>query len=165
MTTTDALRPSEAFLESFRRHGAGIAVVTLRKKDGSPTGFIATSLASLSANPPIATFNIAQTASSWSSVSMDTPLLIHLLSVENVDLAKKMAGESHQRFDGDHWEEGPDGLPLLTGVHAWMTATVVSITEVEFSAMVAARITGGALGEPSTPLVYSGRDYRSVATL
>lgn len=165
MTTTDALRPSEAFLESFRRHGAGIAVVTLRKKDGSPTGFIATSLASLSANPPVATFNMAQTASSWTSVSVDTPILIHLLSVDNVDLAKKIAGESDQRFDGDHWHEGPDGLPLLKGVHAWMSATVVAITEVEFSAMVAARITGGALGELSSPLVYSERDYRAVTSL
>ena len=165
MNSTDELRPSEAFLESFRRHGAGIAVITLLKKDGSPTGFIATSLASLSANPPLATFNIAQTASSWSSVSIDTPVLIHLLSTDNVALAKKMAGESDQRFEGDHWEEGPGGVPLLTGVHAWMSATIVAITEVEFSAMVAARITGGSLGAKSTPLVYSGRDYRSVTAL
>jgi len=165
MNSTDELRPSEAFLESFRRHGAGIAVITLLKKDGSPTGFIATSLASLSANPPLATFNIAQTASSWSSVSIDTPVLIHLLSTDNVALAKKMAGESDQRFEGDHWEEGPGGLPLLTGVHAWMSATIVAITEVEFSAMVAARITGGSLGAESTPLAYSGRDYRSVTAL
>ncbi len=165
MTSADELRPSEAFLESFRRHGAGIAVITLLKKDGSPTGFIATSLASLSANPPVATFNMAQTASSWSSVSIDTPVLIHLLSIDNVELAKKMAGESDQRFDGDHWEEGPGGLPLLTGVHAWMSATIVAVTEVEFSAMVAARITGGSLGAESIPLVYSGRDYRSVASL
>jgi len=165
MNSTDELRPSEAFLESFRRHGAGIAVITLLKKDGSPTGFIATSLASLSANPPLATFNIAQTASSWASVSIDTPVLIHLLSTDNVALAKKMAGESDQRFEGDHWEEGPGGLPLLTGVHAWMSATIVAITEVEFSAMVAARITGGSLGAESTPLVYSGRDYCSVTAL
>jgi ABC-type methionine transport system permease subunit len=46
-----------------------------------------------------------------------------------------------------------------------MSATVVAITEVEFSAMVAARITGGALGELSTPLVYSERDYRAVTSL
>jgi len=76
-----------------------------------------------------------------------------------------MAGESNQRFDGDHWATGPGGLPLLTGVHAWMSATVVAITEVEFSAMVAARITGGALGDPAQPLVYSERDYRTVASL
>jgi len=76
-----------------------------------------------------------------------------------------MAGESDQRFDGDHWGEGPGGLPLLTGVHAWMSATVVAITEVEFSAMVAARVTGGALGAPAQPLVYSERDYQTVAPI
>jgi flavin reductase (DIM6/NTAB) family NADH-FMN oxidoreductase RutF len=113
----------------------------------------------------VATFNMTQTASSWSSVALDTPVLIHLLSTDNLELAKKMAGESDQRFDGNHWEEGPGGLPLLTDVHAWMSATVVAITEVEFSAMVAARVTGGALGDSAQPLVYSEREYRAVAPI
>jgi len=162
MTTPDALSPSQAFLEAFRRHGAGIAVVTLLKKDGSPTGFIASSLASLSANPPIASFNMAQTASSWSSLTVDTPVIIHMLSTTNLDLAHKMAGESDQRFTGDHWEEGPGGLPILKNVHAWLSATIVAVTEVEFSAMVAARVTGGSMGAPATPLAYSEKDYRAV---
>lgn len=165
MTTTDNLSPSQVFLEAFRRHGAGIAVVTLRKKDGSPTGFIASSLASLSANPPVASFNMAQTASSWTSVAVDSPVLIHMLSTENLEVAQKMAGESDQRFDGDHWEDGPGGLPLLKNVHAWVSATVVAITEVEFSAMVAARITGGGFGSPATPLVYAHKTYQGVSSL
>jgi flavin reductase (DIM6/NTAB) family NADH-FMN oxidoreductase RutF len=165
MTTTDNLSPSQVFLEAFRRHGAGIAVVTLLKKDGSPTGFIASSLASLSANPPVASFNMAQTASSWTSLAVDTPLLIHMLATENLELAHKMAGESDQRFEGDHWEGGPGGLPLLKSVHAWVSATVVAITEVEFSAMVAARITGGGFGTPATPLVYAQKAYQGVASL
>jgi len=165
MTTPESPSPSQVFLEAFRRHGSGIAVITLRKKDASPTGFIATSLASLSANPPLATFNMTQTASSWSSVKVETPLIIHMLHTENVAVAQKMAGESDQRFDGDHWEEGPLGLPLLRGVHAWLSAEVVAITEVEFSAMVAVRITGGGYGDSATPLVYAHRDYRGVTGL
>ena len=62
-------------------------------------------------------------------------------------------------------EEGPGGFPLLTDVPGWMSSTVVAITEVEFSAMVAARVTGGVLGNPAQPLVYSERDYRTVASI
>lgn len=165
MTTSEELSPSAAFLEAFRRHGAGVAVVTLLKKDGSPTGFIATSLASLSAAPPLASFNMTQTASSWRSISVGTPLLIHMLGTNNVEVAKIMAGESHERFVGDHWAPGPEGLPLLKNAHAWLKATVVAVTEVEFSAMVAVRISGGAIGDDQTALVYQGRDYRAVAPL
>lgn len=165
MNTPSELSPSQIFLEAFRRYGAGISVITLTKKDGSPTGFTATSLASLSASPPLATFNMSQTASSWSSMSVGTPLLIHMLSVDNQSLAEKMAGEANERFSGDHWSAGPGGLPLLTGVHAWLHAEVVEKMSVEFSATVAVRILGGGLGAPADALVYQGQAYRRSADL
>jgi flavin reductase (DIM6/NTAB) family NADH-FMN oxidoreductase RutF len=160
MNTVSELSPSQIFLEAFRRHGAGISVVTLLKKDGLPTGFTATSLASLSASPPMATFNMSQTASSWSSIQEGTTLLIHMLSVDNVDIAKKMAGEASERFVGDHWSEGPDGLPLISGAHAWIHARVVATMEVDFSATVAVRILAGGLGPAADALVYQGQEYR-----
>jgi flavin reductase (DIM6/NTAB) family NADH-FMN oxidoreductase RutF len=165
MNTMSDLSPSQIFLEAFRRHGAGISVITLLKKDGSPTGFTATSLASLSASPPMATFNMSQTASSWTSIAPDTTLLIHMLSVENQDLAEKMAGEASERFVGDHWSPGPDGLPLLKGTHAWLHARVVQVMEVDFSATVAVRILAGGLGSPADALVYQGKGYRRSADI
>lgn len=165
MNSTDELSPSQVFLEAFRRHGAGIAVVTLLKSDGQPTGFTATSLASLSASPPLATFNMSQTASSWSSMKLEREVLIHMLSAESTELAQKMAGEASQRFDGDHWTEGPNGLPLLKGVTAWLHARVVATMEVEFAATVAVRIIGGGLGDVADALVYQGRDYKRAVNL
>jgi flavin reductase (DIM6/NTAB) family NADH-FMN oxidoreductase RutF len=165
MTTASDLSPSQIFLEAFRRHGAGISVVTLLKSDGSPTGFTATSLASLSASPPLATFNMSQTASSWTSMKKGASVLIHMLGADNLDLATTMAGEASERFAGDHWEPGPDGLPLLKGVSAWLQATVVEVMEVEFAAAVAVRITAGGLGSEQAALVYQGRSYQRAVAL
>lgn len=159
------LSPSQIFLEAFRRHGAGISVITLLKPDGSPTGFTATSLASLSASPPLATFNMSQTASSWSSMKKDRTLLIHMLGADNLDLANIMAGEASERFVGDHWSPGPEGLPLVKGVSAWLHARIVDVLEVEFAATVAVRILGGGVGDPQEALVYQGRDYRRAVDL
>jgi len=165
MNTMSELSPSQIFLEAFRRHGAGIAVITLLKPDGTPTGFTATSVASLSAAPPLATFNMSQTASSWSSMKKDATLLIHMLGPENLDLATIMAGEASERFAGEHWSPGPDGLPLLKGVSAWLHARIVDVMEVEFAAAVAVRILGGGVGDESDALVYQGREYRRTAAL
>jgi arabinosyltransferase B len=46
-----------------------MAVVTALSADGRPVGFTATSLASLAAVPPLATFNMARSASSWPAIS------------------------------------------------------------------------------------------------
>jgi flavin reductase (DIM6/NTAB) family NADH-FMN oxidoreductase RutF len=165
MSDYSELSPSQIFLEAFRRHGAGISVVTALKKDGSPTGFTATSLASLSASPPLATFNMSQTASSWSSMKVDQAVIIHMLGTDNLDLAHTMAGEASDRFTGDHWSPGPDGLPVLKGVSAWLHAKIVDTMEVEFSATVAVRILGGNVGPAGEALVYQGKDYRRAASL
>jgi flavin reductase (DIM6/NTAB) family NADH-FMN oxidoreductase RutF len=159
------LSPSQIFLEAFRRHGAGISVITLLKPDGTPTGFTATSLASLSAAPPLATFNMSQTASSWSSMKKDHTLLIHMLGADNLDVATIMAGEASERFAGDHWSPGPEGLPLIKGVSAWLHARIVDVLEVEFAATVAVRILGGNVGDPQEALVYQGRDYKRAVDL
>jgi len=108
---------------------------------------------------------MSQTASSWGAMKVDREILIHMLGSDSVSLAQKMAGEAVQRFDGDHWSPGPEGLPLLTGASAWMHARVVATMEVEFAASVAVRIIGGGLGSASDALVYQGRDYKRVTDL
>ncbi|MEJ6507245.1 MAG: flavin reductase family protein [Microbacteriaceae bacterium] len=165
MTDTDALSPTQAFLEAFRRYGAGISVVTALKSDGSPTGFTATSLASLSASPPLATFNMSQMASSFPAIKKDSTLLIHMLGTDSLELARTLAGDADQRFVGDHWSSGPDGLPLLHGVSAWLHVRVVEIMKVEFAATIAVQILGGAVGADDDALVYQHQGYKKAAAL
>lgn len=162
---TSELSPSQIFLEAFRRHGAGISVVTALKSNGSPTGFTATSLASLSAAPPLATFNMSQTASSWSSMKKENTVLIHMLGAHNLSLAETLSGDAGTRFTGDHWEAGPEGLPLLKGVSAWLHCRIVDILEVEFAATVAVRVLSGGLGPDQPALVYQNRTYQQTTAL
>jgi flavin reductase (DIM6/NTAB) family NADH-FMN oxidoreductase RutF len=149
----------EVFKDAFRRHAAGVAIVTARDGEGTPVGFTATSLASLAAVPPLATFNMARTASSWPAVSETDQVIVHLLGLRNRDLARRMAGPAAERFAGDHWTAGPNGVPLLTGVTAWMTGTVVERLPVHGNAVVVVRIGTGGVGEDDDALLYHDRRY------
>ena len=61
---TDGTLDRESFGALFRRHPAGVAVITLT--DGPrPVGFTATSVISVSAQPPVLAFSINDTSSSW----------------------------------------------------------------------------------------------------
>ena len=155
----------DVFLESFRRHGAGVAIVTARKSSGEPTGFTATSLASLSSLPPRATFNMSQMASSYPAIRSSDYVLIHFLSAHNRDLAQQFSGEASERFRGIDVQEGPMGLPLLPGAQAYLVGKIVARHETGDAATIAVEITGGGLGEPGDSLVYQEKGYRVAASL
>ena len=149
----------EAFRAAFRRHAAGVAIVTTRGQGGSPVGFTATSLASLAAAPPLATFNMARTASSWPAIASAEAVIVHLLGRRDLDAARRMAGPADRRFTGRHWTEGPRGLPLLRGATAWFSGRIVERVPVAGSAVVVVRIDGGGVGAEDDALLYHDRTY------
>lgn len=149
----------EAFKQAFRRHAAGVAIVTARTPEGEPVGFTATSLASLAAVPPLATFNMARVSTAWPAVENTDFVIIHTLGPRNRALAERMAGDHALRFDGDHWFPGPHGLPVLKDVTAWMLGRIVERLPVLGNAVIVVQIEDGALGEPDEALLYHERTY------
>lgn len=147
------------FKEAFRRHAAGVAVVTARTPDGVPVGFTATSLASLAASPPLATFNMARTASAWPAINETDYVAIHILGRRNRGLAAKMAGDQLLRFDGNHWHLGEHGLPVLDDVNAVMIARIVQRIPHQQNAVIVVQIENGGIGELDEPLLYHQRRY------
>lgn len=148
-----------AFKLAFRRHAAGVAVVTGRTPAGVPVGFTATSLASLAAVPPLATFNMARISTAWPAVDGTDHVLVHLLGSRNRALADRLSGPHEERFAGDHWHPGPLGLPLLDDVPAWMLGRIVERVPVADNAVVVVRIEDGGLGEEDQALLYHERSY------
>jgi flavin reductase (DIM6/NTAB) family NADH-FMN oxidoreductase RutF len=153
---TSALK---AFKYAFRRHAAGVAVITTIDSDGKPHGFTATSLASLAAEPPLVTFNMAQISTSWPSMSVGSYVAVHMMGARSRPLAEKMAGDHDLRFTGDHWHVGPHGLPILDGVPAWMLAKIVEIHLVHANAVIVAQVESGELGDEDDALLYNQRRY------
>lgn len=148
-----------AFKHAFRRHAAGVAIITATNPDGSPVGFTATSLASLSAVPPLATFNIARSASSWPAIAETEFVAIHMLGVRNRAIAQKLAGDNAVRFDGDHWYRGPHDLPIIKDVTSWMVGRIVERFPVHNNALVVVQIERGGAGEDDAALLYHERTY------
>ncbi|MCJ1711348.1 flavin reductase family protein [Clavibacter michiganensis subsp. phaseoli] len=158
--TTLAEAPGQAaFRAAFRRHAAGVAVVTTRDAQGSPVGFTATSLASVSADPPLASFSLARTASSAAALATADHVAIHVLGARDRHLAERLSGPASERFAGDHWSPGPHGLPVLAGGTALLVARIVERVPVHDAIVVVVRIEDGGAGVDDDPLVYHARRY------
>jgi len=149
----------DAFKSAFRRHAAGVAIVTALMPDGRPAGFTATSLASLAAVPPLATFNMAQISSSWPAMTVGNRVAIHMLGPRSRHQAERMAAANEVRFAGDHWKSGPHGVPILDDVTAWMLGRIIEVHPVHNNAVVVVEIENGALGAEDDALLYHERRY------
>lgn len=152
---------TEALRAVFRRHASGVSVITLNDSSGAPVGFTATSMTSLGANPPLASFNVASGASSWSAINTAQYVAIHTLGLENIELAKKMAAAHELRFLDDDWARGPFELPIFSDVSAVLIAKVREIHAVESNAVVIVEIQEGLIGHETDALIYHQRAYKA----
>ncbi|KNH20913.1 flavin oxidoreductase [Arthrobacter sp. ZBG10] len=151
------------FKQMFRRHAAGVAIITVNYQD-RPYGFTATSVASLSAQPPRFTFNMARSSSSWPAVANTTHVGVHMLGLENQDLADRFA-RTRNRFEGDHWEVGPHGVPVLKDVAGWLIGEVQMRLSFENNAVVVVQVVDGQVGGDGLPLLYHDGAYSQPAPL
>jgi flavin reductase (DIM6/NTAB) family NADH-FMN oxidoreductase RutF len=138
----------------FRRHAAGVAVITAQG-GGKPVGFTATSLTSVSAEPPLVSFGVGVGASSWPVISEAGHVGVHILGEHQEALAGVFAKSGADRFGAPTgWREGPEGVPLLDGVLAWLVCRVVARVPAGDHRVVIAEVV---LGDPSgagRPLLY-----------
>lgn len=95
---------SEAFRNAFRHHPAGVTVITADPGDG-PVGLTASSVISISADPPLLAFSVSDQSSSAEALRRATTVVVHFLCADNLDLALLCASNPAARFsNSDLWE-------------------------------------------------------------
>ncbi|WP_030321840.1 flavin reductase family protein [Streptomyces sp. NRRL B-3229] len=138
----------------FRRHAAGVAVITARGDEG-PVGFTATSLASVSAEPPMLSFGIGTGASSWPAISRAEHVGVHILGEHQKELAATFARSGADRFGAPTaWHEGPEGVPVLDDVLAWTVCRVHTRVPAGDHRIVLAEVRIGDPAGVGRPLLY-----------
>ncbi|MGC5363576.1 flavin reductase family protein [Streptomyces sp. DT24] len=137
----------------FRQHAAGVAVITAA--GDHPVGFTATSLNSVAADPPLISFGVGVSSSSWPVLAEAEHVGVHILGEHQRELATTFARSGADRFGpSTDWHEGPHGVPVLAGVPAWLVCQVVARVPAGDHRIVIAR---AVIGDPSgggRPLLY-----------
>ncbi|MER5553689.1 flavin reductase family protein [Streptomyces sp. NPDC002793] len=137
----------------FRQHAAGVAVITAA--GAAPVGFTATSLNSVAAEPPLISFGVGTSSSSWPVVSEAEHVGVHILGEGQRELAARFARSGADRFGpSTDWRAGPEGVPLLGGVVAWLVCRVVARVPAGDHRIVIAEVVAGDPSGGGRPLVY-----------
>ena len=152
-----------AFKQVFRHHPAGVVVIT-STVEGAPVGFTATSLISVSADPPLLAFSVDSASSAWQQLSLASTLVVNFLSADQADVSARFATSGIDRFATTDWWSLPTGEPVLTGAPAWVRGEMVQRTPVGRSVLVTVLALESDATEDRTggPLVYHDRRYHGI---
>lgn len=154
------LTPDE-FKLAFRNHPAGVAIVTADAGNG-PAGLTATSVFSVSAEPPVFVFSLSTMSSATSTIAAADTIVVHLLGSTTIEIAKLFATSGVDRFaDGTIWDRLPTGEPYLTGESVWIRARIIDRIAVGGSTIVVAHALESHVdaNAETTPLVYYNRTW------
>lgn len=134
MTDPRALR------DAFGAFLTGVTVVTTRGPDGAPRGFTANSFSSVSLDPPLLLISIAKTSSNFETFSKATGFGVNILSEGQKQISNDFARPVQDRFAGLSWDWGPHGAPVLAGVSAWFDCAMDRVIEAGDHAILLGRV-------------------------
>jgi flavin reductase (DIM6/NTAB) family NADH-FMN oxidoreductase RutF len=159
---------AKQFRRVFRHHAAGVAVVTTDAGRGA-AGVTVTSLASLSAEPPLLSFSISLTASTWPHLRDARTAVVHLLGAGHAELARTFATSGIDRFAAPtRWHRLPTGEPVLDAAAAWLRVSIEYRHPAGGSRLVigrveeAGRVEEVSLAEAGGPLLYHDGAYHAL---
>lgn len=150
------------FKLAFRNHPAGVAVITADAGDG-PVGLTATSVFSVSAEPPLLVFSLSGLSSSTPTINRADTVVVHLLGSDQLKIAQLCATSGIDRFaDTTLWGRLETGEPYFPSAHAWIRGRVINRMSAGSSTVVAVHALDAKIAEDaaaSAPLVYHNRSW------
>ncbi|MEM9809927.1 MAG: flavin reductase family protein [Pseudomonadota bacterium] len=150
--------PHRPLKNAFARYSTGVTVVSCLTPEGSPVGITVNSFSSVSLDPPLVLWCLAEESSVAKVFLAADHYAVSVLSADQEAFSNRFATPGHHGINDDEAEVFRTGAPLLKGRIAG------------FDCQLANRFTVGdhtiLIGEvvhfdsqSGKPLIYSGRQY------
>jgi 3-hydroxy-9,10-secoandrosta-1,3,5(10)-triene-9,17-dione monooxygenase reductase component len=117
MSPNAALDPVE-FRKALGSFATGVTIITTRAADGSPVGLTVNSFNSVSLNPPLVLWSLANTSLNLETFRKATHWAVHVLATDQEALSGRFARRGEDKFAGLAIDTGVEGTPLLQGCTA-----------------------------------------------
>ena len=155
MTDPKALR------NAFGAFATGVTVVTTRQPDGTPRGFTANSFTSVSLDPPLLLVCLAKTAHSADTFANAPHFAVNILAEDQKAVSGLFASRAPDKFAQCAWTPGPADMPLIEGSLAQFTCANHQLVDAGDHLVLIGRVDHFATAE-GQPLGYFRGNYFSI---
>ncbi|MGL5839397.1 MAG: flavin reductase family protein [Sphingorhabdus sp.] len=148
------------FRKAMRRLAASVSIVVAKGDDG-PVGMAATSITSLTIDPPAILVCVNRTTSLHALLEPGAPLSVNLLSSHQKEVSMAFGGglPRAERFTYGAWVTGTDGLPQLQDAQANLNCIIDAMLAYGTHSIVIARVVRVDVNDRIAPLIYHDGAY------
>ena len=149
------------FRQLLGRFATGVSIVTARGADGRPVGMTASSLASVSLEPPLLLVAVDKANDMHDVLRAAPHFAVNILASDQESLSRRFAEVDPNRFAGVGYREGRNGAPLLANALAHIECAMHAAVPGGDHTVFLGLVTGGDVTE-KRPLVYYRSGYGSM---
>lgn len=136
----------------------GITVVTTREQDGTLRGFTANSFSSVSLDPPLLLVCLAKAAGSCAAFATAQGFAVNILAETQKALSGNFASKKPDKFSGLAYSTSASGNPILPDSVAWFDCQQHSVVDAGDHVILIGQVTSYAHSDAS-PLGYARGGY------
>jgi flavin reductase (DIM6/NTAB) family NADH-FMN oxidoreductase RutF len=146
---------------AFGTFVTGVTVVTTRDADGAPRGMTANSFTSVSLDPPLLLVCVGRQASSFAAFSGCMSFAVNILHEQQTSLSAVFASKKTDKFEGVSFDTVNTGAPILANCLSWFDCTTHQRIEAGDHIILIGRIQ--AFGtSPAAPLGFCRGRYAEI---
>lgn len=150
-----------ALRNAFGAFATGVTVITTRQADGTPRGFTANSFTSVSLDPPLLLVCLAKSAHSADIFAHAPHFAVNILAEDQKALSGLFASRAPDKFQQCDWAHGHADVPVLAGTLAQFTCARHRLVDAGDHLVLIGRVEDFATRE-AQPLGYFRGTYFSV---
>jgi flavin reductase (DIM6/NTAB) family NADH-FMN oxidoreductase RutF len=151
------------YRQTCARFATGITVVTVIDEHGHPHGMTVNSFSSVSLDPPLVLVSIDLRNAILGHFLSSRFFAINILAEHQEHLSRRFSSASENRFSHVDWHAGASGVPLLEGVLAHLECSVSQTFEAGDHTVLVGEVRYAGYKD-GRPLVYFGSSYQNLGT-
>jgi flavin reductase (DIM6/NTAB) family NADH-FMN oxidoreductase RutF len=149
------------YRKALGQFATGVTVITTRAIDGGSVGLTANSFSSVSLDPPLVLWSLSRQSSSLADFIGASHFAIHVLAADQHYLSRRFSTSHPDRFSGVDYAQGTAGIPLLNGAIARFVCRNVRQYDAGDHVILIGEVEKYDLLE-GNPLVFHSGEYRVV---
>lgn len=153
---------ARTFRDALGCFATGVTVVTAICPDGTPIGLTANSFTSVSLDPPLLLVCIANNAGSAPYLRDAERFAVNVLQIGQQPTSNRFAGKGEDRFGLTPWEVGEYGTPVLTGSLSSFECARDAVHEAGDHFLLVGRVLKAIFEPRRDPLLYFRGKYRKL---
>jgi flavin reductase (DIM6/NTAB) family NADH-FMN oxidoreductase RutF len=153
---------SRTFRDALGRFATGVCIVTTCDANGRPYGVTVNSFSSVSLDPPLVLFSLDRVSTSFDQFMRGSHFAVNVLCRGQMDLSRTFAATLADKWNGVPFVTWETGAPILPGSLASLECDAVAKHDAGDHVILVGRVRRLHCAEEGEPLLYFRGRYRDI---